>query len=59
MGISAALKYALTCSTFCLVCIGGKSSVNFMVSVGVSLLYDSLPCSALCPAFADLSVPLL
>ena len=37
-----ALKYALTCSTFCLVCIGGGSSMNLMVSVGVSLVVHSM-----------------
>ena len=57
------MKYAFTCTTFCLVCIGGRSSMNLMVSAGVSLMVPSinpaLPCSALCPALADLSVPLL
>ena len=54
-----ALKYALTCSTFCLVCTGGSCSMNFMVSLGASLVVPSMPRSALCPGLADLSVPLL
>ena len=33
--------YALTCSTFCLVCIGGRSSMNLMVLMGVSLVAPS------------------
>ena len=37
-----ALKYALTCSTFCLVCIGGRSSMNLMVSMGVSWVVPSM-----------------
>ena len=41
-GFSTALKYALTSSIFCLVCIGGRSSVNLMVSVGVSLVFPSM-----------------
>ena len=32
----------LTWSTFCLVCIGGKSSMNLMVSEGVSLVVPSM-----------------
>ena len=32
VGLSTALKYALTCSTFCPVCIDGRSSMNLMVS---------------------------
>ena len=32
---------ALTCSTFCLVCIGGRSSMNLMVSMGVSSMVPS------------------
>ena len=37
-----ALKYALTCSTFCLVCIGERSGMNLTVSVGVSLVVLSM-----------------
>ena len=37
-----ALKYDLTCSTFCLVCIGGRYSMNLMVSMGVSLVVPSM-----------------
>ena len=43
-GFSTTLMYALTCSTFCLVCIGGRSSLNLEVSVGCDLggsEYDS------------------
>ena len=43
----------------CLVCIGGRSSMNLMVSVIVSLVVPSMTRSALCPALADLFVPLL
>ena len=51
-GFSTALKYALTHSLFCLVCIGGRSCMNLM-SMGVSLvvpctLWLALPHSALC-----------
>ena len=38
-GFSTALKYTLTCSTLCLVSTGGRSSINFMVSVGVSSVF--------------------
>ena len=31
-----------TCPTFCLVCIGGKSRMNLMVSVGVSFVVPSI-----------------
>ena len=31
-----------TCSTFCLVCIGGKSRMNLMVSVDVSFVVPSM-----------------
>ena len=41
-GCSTALKYALTCSTFCLVSTGGRSSINFMVSMGVSFAVPSV-----------------
>ena len=37
-GFSTALKCSLTCSTSCLVCNGGRSSMNLVVSVGVSLV---------------------
>ena len=53
--------YALNCSTFCLVCTGGRSSMNLVVSVGVCLVVPSttrIACSALCPASAALSVTL-
>ena len=33
---------ALTCSTLCLVCLSRRSSVNRMVSVGVSLVVPSM-----------------
>ena len=46
-GFFTALKYALTCSTFCLVCIGGRSSINLMVSAGVSLVVLSMTYIAL------------
>ena len=36
------VRYALTCSTFCLVCIDGRSSMNLMFSVGVSLVVPSI-----------------
>ena len=36
------VQYNLTCSTFCLVCIGGRSSMNLVVSVGVSLVVQSM-----------------
>ena len=41
-GFSTALKYALTCSTFCPVCTGGRSSISLTVSVGVSLVIPSM-----------------
>ena len=41
-GFLTALKYALTCSTFCLVCISGRSSMNLVGSVGVSLVVPSM-----------------
>ena len=41
-GFSTTLMYALTCSTFCLVCIGGRSSLNLEVSVGVNLVVPSI-----------------
>ena len=41
-GFLMALKYDLTCSTFCLVCIGGRYSMNLMVSMGVSLVVPSM-----------------
>ena len=31
-----------TCCTFCLVCTGGRSSMNRMISVGVSLVVPSM-----------------
>ena len=34
--------YALTCSTFCQVCIGGRSSKNLMLSIGVSFVVPSM-----------------
>ena len=34
-GFSTTLNYALTCFTFCLVCIGGRFSMNLVVSMGV------------------------
>ena len=40
-GFSTVLKYALTGSTFCLVCIGGRSSTNLVVSMGMSLVVPS------------------
>ena len=51
-GFSTALKNALTCSTFCLVCIGGRSS---MVSVDVSLVVPSMTLIAL---LCTLALPL-
>jgi len=39
-------KHALTCSTFCLVGVGGRSSMNLMVSVGVSLVVSSMTLTA-------------
>ena len=41
-GFSTALKYTLSCSTFCLVSIGGRSNINLMVSVGVSFVVPSV-----------------
>ena len=46
-GFSTTLKYALTCSTFCLIFIDGRSSMNLMVSMGVSLVVPSMTCIAL------------
>ena len=46
-GFLMALKHALTCSTYCLVCIGRRSSMNHMVSVGVSLVVPSMSYTAL------------
>ena len=42
-----ALKYALTCSTFWLACIGGRSSMNFMGSVSVPVVVPSMTLTAL------------
>ena len=36
------VNYALTWSIFCLVCVGGRSVMNLMVSVGVSLVVPSM-----------------
>ena len=52
-GFSTTLKYALTCSTFCLVCTGGRSSMNLVVSVGVFLVVPSMTRIA---SFCTLSV---
>ena len=52
--LSTALKYALTRSTFCLVCIGGGSSINLMVSVGGSQCPSH--CRGLCHRREALSV---
>ena len=41
MGIFDGTKYDLTCSNFCLVCIGERSSMNIMVSMAVSLVVPS------------------
>ena len=41
-GFSTKFMYALTCSTFCLVCIGGRSSMNLEVSVAVILVVPSM-----------------
>ena len=35
-------EYALTCSTFCLVCTGGRSSMNLMVRVVLFLAIPSM-----------------
>ena len=37
-----ALKYVLTCSTFCPICIGGRSTMNRIVLAGVYLVVPSL-----------------
>ena len=58
-GFSTALKYTLTCSTFCLVSTGGRCSINFMVSVGVSSAVPSvIRIASFCTlsALADLSI---
>ena len=47
MGISDRTEYALACSAFRLVCIGGRSSMNRMVSVPVSLVVPSVTVIAL------------
>ena len=60
VGISTALKYVLTCSTFCLVCIGGYlawTSWSQWACPWWFRVWIALPRSALCPALADLSVP--
>ena len=55
-----ALKYALTCSSVCLVCISGRSSMNLVVSVDVSLLVPSITrIASFCSTLAGLSGPLL
>ena len=46
-GFSAALKHALICCTFRLACISGRSSMNCMVSVVVSLVVPSVTLIAL------------
>ena len=53
MGIFDDTKYDLTCSNFCLVCIGGRSSMNIMVSMDVSLVVPNMTRSALCPSALD------
>ena len=57
-GFSTALKYALTCSNFCLVRIGGRCSMNLVVSMGVTLVVHSTGriasfCTVNRPAFAQ------
>ena len=49
-GFSTALKYALTYPTFCLVCIGGRSSMNLMFSLACCA---ESAYSCLCPASSD------
>ena len=51
-GFSTALKYTLTCFSFCLLWFGGRSSTNRMVSVGVSYV---VPCLTLIASFIALS----
>ena len=55
-----AMKYALTCSTFCVICISEKSSMKGIGSGCVSgvLQCDSfrLPHFVLCPVLAGLSL---
>ena len=60
-GYVAALKYALACSTFSLVCTGERSNMSPMVSVGVSFMVPSMTLIALSytlSTLADLFVPL-
>ena len=53
--ISTAPQHALNCSTFCLVWVVGRSSMNCMVRIPGGLQYNSLPLSS----FSFLSVTLL
>ena len=46
-GFPTALKYALTCSTYCLVCVNGGSRMNCMVSSRLSLAVLSKTLTAL------------
>ena len=63
-GFFTALTDALTYTAFafCLVFISGRSRMSLVISVGVPLVvrkWLSLPCFALYPALADVSVTLL